>query len=150
MELIGLVVVGNGECVSSFISLRVLVVKARSGVERLVQVSNIVDEKTEGVRPGSIVVAGVESVLNIVIHVRLLVAFPVLSGEPVGNVLDGHHDVVGGNHIGAGVVSGSLTCLVDEWVINEVEVGLPHTSMVLDIISECGTLDERVVSLVAS
>jgi len=150
VKFIGLVVVGDGECVGSFISLRVLIIKARSSVERLVQVSNIVDEKTESIRSGSIVVTWVESMLDIVIHVSFLVACSILSGEPVGDVSDGRYDVVGRDHVRARVVSSSFTCLVDERVINEVESLLPHTSMVLNIVSKSGTLNERVVSFVNS
>ena len=79
MEFISFIVVGDRESVRSFISLGVLIVEARGGVERLVQVSYIVDQKAKGIGSSSIVVSRVESVLNIVIHVRLLVAFSILA-----------------------------------------------------------------------
>lgn len=69
----------NGESIGTFISLGVLVVESRGGVERLVQVSDVMDEETEGVRSSSIVVTGVESVLDIIVHVGLLVALAVLA-----------------------------------------------------------------------
>jgi len=39
----------NGESIGTFISLGVLVVESRGGVERLVKVSDVMDEETEGV-----------------------------------------------------------------------------------------------------
>ena len=43
VELIGLIVVGDREEIGSLISLRVLVVKTGHGVERLMDVTKVVD-----------------------------------------------------------------------------------------------------------
>jgi hypothetical protein len=46
MEFIRLVVVRNRESISSLVSLGVLIVETRSSVERLMQVTDVVDKKT--------------------------------------------------------------------------------------------------------
>lgn len=150
VEFIGFVVVRDRESVGSFVTSGVLIVKTRSSVERLMQVTDIVDKQTKSVRSSSIVVSRVEPVLNIVIHVGLLVPFAVLTREPVCDIIDSCHDVVGWNHIRSRVIGSSLARLINKGIINEVEALLPHTSMVLNIVSKGGTLDERVASLMAS
>jgi len=126
VELISCVVVGNREGVSSFISLRILVVEARSSVERLMEIPDVMDEEAKRIRTSSVIVTGVKSVLNVVVDVRLLVPSSVLTGEPVGNVVDSNHDVVGWNHIRARIVGSGFTSLIDKGVVNEVEISLPH------------------------
>jgi len=79
VELIGGVVAREREGVGTLISLGVLVVESGSCVERLVQVSNIVDKETKSIRSGSVVVSRVERVLDVIVHVGLLVSLSVLA-----------------------------------------------------------------------
>jgi hypothetical protein len=99
MELIRLVMVRNRESISSLVSLRVLIVEARGRVERLMQVTDVMDKKTESIRSRSGVVSRVESVLDVVIHVGLLVTLSILTGQPVSDVVDSIYNVVVWDHI---------------------------------------------------
>lgn len=144
VHFVGLVVVRDRECVSTGITIRVVVVEARGRVERLRDVAEEVDKQAQGVRPGYRLVARVQPVLDVVIDVGLLVAIPVLAREPVGDLSDALSQVPSSNFLGFRVVSSRLALLVNVRVVDVVEVALPAASVVLNIISEGGALDEGV------
>ena len=66
MQLVNVIVVGQGEEVGSLVSVWVLLVVATFTVERLVDVSNVVDQQTEGVGLGKVGLAGVKALLDVV------------------------------------------------------------------------------------
>jgi hypothetical protein len=75
----------------------------------------------------------------------LLVRISVLTvGKPVSDVLDGLRNVARFDISRSGVVSSSLASLINEREVDEVVVGLPSSSMVLNIIGEGGALNEGV------
>ena len=107
-------------------------------------VAEVVDEETEGVGLGDVGVARVESVVNVVIDVGVKVISAVLLADPGRDLGDSFGDVAGGDFGGLGIVGCSLTILIDEGIINKVEVTLPATTMVLNIVREGRALNERV------
>jgi len=60
-------------------------------------VTQVVDEETEGVGLSDVGVAGIESVLNVVIDVGVEVVSSVLSSEPRGDLCDRFGDVSRGD-----------------------------------------------------
>lgn len=142
VELSDGVVVLQGEVVATAVASGELWVHTAQSVHGLVDVSQIVDQKAEsvGLSSGFIVV--------VVLHyssvsVTLLVVS--LIRQPVDNVGDVLGDVV---HIllELGVVL-EVATLVEVGDVNEVPVGLPAATLVLDLVSEGGTLNEGVLVL---
>jgi len=149
MEFIRAIVARNWESISTLVSFRIFITKARSSVERLVQISHVMDHKSKSIGFSGIVISRVESMLDIVIHVSLLVVFTVLTRKPVYDIVNGNYNVIGRNNIRSRIIGSGFTRLVNEGIVNEMEICLPHTSMVLNIVSEGSTLNERVTSFMA-
>ena len=145
VELCDGVVVLQGEVVATAVASGELWVHTAKSVHGLVDVSQIVDQEAEsvGLSSGFIVV--------VVLHyssvsVTLLVV--ALVGQPVDDVGDVLGDVV---HIllELGVVL-QVAALVKVGDVDEVPVGLPAASLVLNLVSECSTLHEGVHVFAAS
>jgi len=86
----------------------------------------------------------VESVLNVVVHVAVKILLTVVTdAEPLDNSLNSESQVVLRDC--EVVVLGVAVRVV--WVVNEMEIRLPSTAVVLDIVSESSALDERLVTL---
>ena len=145
VQLVHGVVVGKREGVGACIAIGVGCVEAGFAVEWLRDVADEVDQQTECIGLSQVGTAWVQVVGDVGVHVRSLVFGTVLAREPVGDVLDAEREVVrlGSRHV---PVAGSS--LVDVGNIDEVEVRLPGAAVVLDVVGEGRTLDERVIQLV--
>lgn len=99
MEFIRAVVARNWESISTLVSLRIFITKARSSVEGLVQITHVMDHKSKSIGFSGIVISRVESMLDIVIHVSLLVVFTVLARKPVYDIVNGNYNVIVRNNI---------------------------------------------------
>ena len=144
VELSDGVVVLQGEVVATAVASGELWVHTAQSVHGLVDVSQIVDQKAEsiGLSSGFIVVVVLHySSVSVTLLVVALVRQPV---DDVGDVLG---DVV---HIllELGVVL-EVATLVEVGDVNEVPVGLPTATLVLDFVSKGSTLNEGVLVLTA-
>lgn len=147
VQLINLVMVWERESIGTFVAVWVRFVVATFTVERLVDVSHVVDEEAERVRFGVVLVAWVQAVLHVIIHVRVLVVSAVFAREPISDVLDGKGQVTR-LHVRDVVIAGFA--LLNVGNVDEVVVGLPGTTVIFDIVGERGALHERVSVFVAN
>jgi hypothetical protein len=113
-------------------------------MEGLVDVSEIVDQQAESVGLASLFVV-LDVVHDRCVNEGVLVAWG--SAEPVNNPGDSNRDVLGIlNEVGIVV---DRVALVQVGDVDEVPVGLPAATLVLDHVSEGSCLHEDVVSLAA-
>jgi hypothetical protein len=136
------VVVLQGEVVATAVASGELWVHTAQGVHGLVDVAQIVDQEAEGVglSSGFIVVVVLH---NSSVSVTLLVV--ALVRQPVDDVGDVLSDVV---HILLELrVVLQVAALIEVGDVHEVPVGLPAAALVLDLVSECSALHERVLVL---
>jgi len=83
--------------------------------------------------------------LNVIIHVGVLVSFSTLAvGKPVSYVLYGLGNVASSDIIGSRVIGRSLASLVYEGEVDEMEVRLPGSSMVLNIVGKGRALNKGI------
>jgi len=130
--------------VATLVAIRVLSSVHVLIVEWLVHVTNIVDQQTQSVGLGKKLITWVKSVLNVVVDVATLVVVTIVTHrQPLDQVgaAVGHVVVVLIVVVGAFIIG----WLVD--LVLEVEVGLPRATVVFDIVSKGGTLNEWVVYL---
>lgn len=96
VEFVSTIVVGELEAVSTRVAIGELIVVKVLVVEWLVNISEIVDEEAESVRSGNVGHAGVETVLNVVVQVRVEVFITEATvSEPLDDVVDGLSEVTG-------------------------------------------------------
>jgi hypothetical protein len=70
--------------VSSLVTIRVSLVVEIQVVEWLMHITNVMNQEAKGVGLSEIFVSGVQSILNVIVHVTLLVLFAIISGaEPL-------------------------------------------------------------------
>jgi hypothetical protein len=116
-------------------------------VEGLVDIANVMDEETKSVGLGKISLSRVESILNVLVHIAFQVIVAVLGcAKPLNNSFHSVGQVV--LRVLVTVVLG-VTVRVPCFGL-EVEIGLPGSTVVLDVISKCGALNEGVVVFSAS
>ena len=145
VELSNWVVVFQGEGVTTAVASREIWVYTAQRVHRLMNISQIVDQKAEsiGLSSGFIVV--------VVLHyssVSVTLLIVALVWQPIDNVGDVLCDVV---HILLKLrIVLQIATLVKVGDVDEVPVGLPAASLVLNLVSECSTLHERVHVFAAS
>ena len=144
MEVGDTVDVGDLVAVATAVTGWVLVVDLGGGVQRLVDVTDVVDDETESERL-SVLGVGVK-VKNGNDVVRVLGAWDVL--EVVGESSESLNDVGGGHHV-LGVAGDGVT-LTEVRLVNEMPVRLPGEAKSLDVVGERGALGEGVVLLVLS
>jgi len=136
-------VVGQGERVASLVTLLVVLVVAHLTVERLHNIAHIVDKKAECVGLGNILIV-VKLFHQEGVHVAVFVVVATLAREPLGDVMHADSDVA--NAALDRVVR--LFAFLDPRSVQEVEVRLPHLSVILHIVGKGRCLDEGVVLLV--
>ena len=90
MQFVNIVVILEREQVSSFVTINKLFVKAILAVERLYDVTNVMNEQTERVRLSIALVTRVESILNVIIDVRVKVGITIFLSEPCDKVCDAY------------------------------------------------------------
>lgn len=92
VQLVHTVVVGQREQICTLVASRVLLVVAAFAVEGLVDVTNVMDQQTEGVGLRQVRLSRVKAVLDVLVDVagEVVVAI-VAQGEPLHDV----HDSVG-------------------------------------------------------
>ena len=143
MELVHIVMIFEGEGIGSAVSRGPLRVVLLFIVEWLDNVSHEVDQQAESIRLGITLIIWVESVLNVVIVVAILVVISLLAGQPGDRVGDSHNQVPTMVVIKFVVI---LSALGDPLSSLEVEVSLPGTSMVLDVIGKGGCFHEWMIN----
>lgn len=134
----------EGELIGAFVTFGELIVVAVSSVEGLVNVTQEMDEQAKCIALGNVRVTRVEPVLNIVVDVRVEVGGAVLLPEPSDNTCNGLRDIPSFSVSRTGIVGCSLPSLINERKVDKVEVALPGTTVVFDIVSEGSTLDVGV------
>lgn len=105
-------------------------------------IANVVDQEAESVGLSKVLVTRVETVLNIVVDVALLVVIAIINGaQPLNQILNtkGHVVFLDVLSVVTLVTWGSPQLSL------EVEVRLPSTSVVLDIVSKGCALNEGVL-----
>jgi hypothetical protein len=113
-------------------------------VKGLVNIANVMDEEAESVRSSKISFARVESVLNVLVHIAVQVFIAVFGcSEPLYNSFHTVGQVVFRKLV---IVVLGVTLRVPCFGL-EVEIGLPSTTVVLNIISKGSTLNEGMVVL---
>lgn len=141
VQVVSCVVVGEGEGVTTSVALGELFVDSAGGVEGLMDISDIVDQKTHSVRSAhSFLVLGVGH--NSLVCIWVLVVSGV--AEPVDEFGDDEGDILVGELV-AGEV-GDLGPVINERIVDKVPFLLPLAAFHSDIISKGSTLDERMVS----
>jgi len=143
VKLINVVVVLEGEVVTTPVSFREFTVETVLAVEWLSQVAHVVDEQAEGVGLGDILVV-VELIHNVSVHAARLVAVTLFARKPGSDAVKSIGQV---SRVVVNVVVAFLA-LVNIRVVNKVVVSLPALAMILKVIRKSGTLDERVLVLV--
>lgn len=139
MEILSVIHGGKVEEVSTSISLGILRVNSASCVEWLVNVSNIVDKKSESVRLCLLFIADMR--LDGLIHEGVLVTF--ISEDPVDDSGDDLSNVFLIEFKVWVVVYG--TALIKVGSINEVPSALPGAALCLDLVGKGGALNEWVL-----
>jgi len=146
VELIGTVLLWERERVAAAVSLWVLLVDSRGGVQRLMDVADVVDHESEsGGKPVDLLRGVISVVHNLLVLVGTFVALGMV--EPVGEPAHGLSDVV---VVHLEVVVIDAATLVEEWLVDEVPSGLESSSFGLDIVSERSTLNHWVLVFVGS
>lgn len=142
VKLVGTVMVGEIEGVGTAVTLGKVSVVLVQVVERLVDISNEVNEETEGIGLGNFGHAGVKSVVDVVVDVGVEVFVAV---SAVGEPLDEHGDADGQvtGLVGRVEVLDGAT-LVKVGSLLEVVVGLPSATVVLDVVSKGSNFCEGV------
>ena len=117
VKLISRVVVGEGEVVTTSVTLRVLRVNSRESVEWLVDISEIVDEQAECIRFAALLVA-----LHGVHHCGIDEAALVVgsAGQPINNSRNSLRNILG-IELEVGIVVDVVT-LLEVGGVNEVPV----------------------------
>lgn len=147
MEVLGSIVGWESEGVATSISGWVLVVDSGGSVERLMDISNIVEEESHG--GGELDILGLAFVsvgLDLLVLVGGLVVTIVV--EPVDN---GRHGLGGVVVLHLEVEVADLGAwLIEVWSVDVMPVGLVRATHVLDVVSEDSALNEWIVLLVSS
>jgi len=146
VQFVSFVMVRNREVVCTSITIGVGIIEASSGMERLGNITHIMDEKSKSVGSCYGGVSGVKCVLNIFVHIRAFIGITVFAGEPVCDVGKSCSDVVCNWGVRARVIGCSFACLINERYVDKVEVCLPAPAMVLNIIGKGRALDIRIIS----
>lgn len=141
VEVLGFIVGGELERVTTSVTSGVSLVDSSQTMKGLVNISHIVDEEAEGVR------LAVFLIFHVLHHSSvdevLLVAW--LFSDPSHDSLNGRRDV-SCREYEVGEIT-DITTLIQEWCVNEMPVGLPTATLVLNGISHGSTLNEWVISL---
>ena len=143
VELIDRVVVLEREHVGSLVTLRELRVVSVLAVEGLHKIADVVDEKAQAVGLADILIVA-ELVHQVGVDVAVLVVIALLAAEPGDDIVEGSGQVAVGV---VDIVVGDRSFL-DVGVVDEMEITLPALSVVLEVISEGGALNESVLVLV--
>lgn len=147
MQVLCAVLGGNRNEVTAGVALGVLGVDSGSGMQWLVDISDIVDEEAESVGLALLFRQGGEFLLHGRVDERALVVGSG-AGQPVDDVGDGLLDVVLLEHEARIVTDGAT--LVEIRGVHEVPAGLPGAAAGLDLVGEGRALSEGVVALQVS
>lgn len=145
VEVLGGVLWRHVEEVTALVTLGVLVVNSSNGVKWLVNISKIVDEKSQGIRLGLIIITNM--LFNSLVDEWVLVS--VCLGDPVHDGGDDGDDVVLGVVLEVGVVVHG-TALIEVGDIGEMPWTLPGAALCLNLISKSGALNEWIASFEVS
>jgi len=137
----------QGNLIGSWVSLRVGITVLSFIVEGLVHVTNVMNQETKSKRLGQFWLTGVQSVLNVVINITLLVIITIIRlTKPLNQ-----------SWRAVGIVVFLDILLKLAFLIRrspqfsfKVEIWLPGMTVVLDIICKSGALYEGVVNLTVS
>lgn len=143
VELIGTVVVGESDGVAALVAFGEVVRVKVGVVQRLHEVTHVVDEQTERVGFLHVGVAGVQVGADVRVDVGVQVIVAIVSlGEPLDEVLDAGQVLV----VLVDLVVGRLA-IGEEASVQEVEVALPGVAVVLVVVSKGSALNEGVLIL---
>jgi hypothetical protein len=140
VQVLSLINGGDFEEVSTSVTLGVGVVNSGWGVEWLVDVSQVVDQKSQGIWLCLILITNVW--FHSLVDERALVVSS--AREPVLDSRNHSADIFLIELKSWEVRNGAA--LVKEGGVNEVPAGLPRTSLGLDFVGEGGALYERVLT----
>ena len=144
MQVSNSIRVWESEAVTASVALRVLFVDSGNSVEWLVDVSYIMDEKSQGHREALVFRHVTAKVLHD--HFELVIfGITGLLSKPLVNSVDGVGNVP---TLGHEVVIADVTALVEIGGIHEVPRGLESAASSFDVIAPGGALDEGVFLLV--
>jgi len=122
MQLIRLIMVRNREAIRTLVTIRVLIIEPATNMERLMDIAQEVDQKSQSIAFSDIGVARVQPILNVIIEVTVQVRIPILLSNPADNILNSFSDVPCFNLFAIWVVSFCFTLLVNKRIIYEVVV----------------------------
>ena len=114
-------------------------------MEGLRDVADVVDQQSESIRLSKVGAAWVQVVRDVRVHIRSLVISAVLARKPVSDVLDTKSQIARSR---PGDVPVACSSLINIGNIDKVEIRLPGTTVVFDIVSKGCAFDERVIQLV--
>lgn len=147
MKLINRVMIFERNQVSTLVTIRVSLIIEIQVVEWLMHITNVMNQEAKGVGLSEIFVTCVQMVEDEIINVTLLVLFAIISGaEPLDQVSAAISHVV----LVEVIVVNTIIIFVLEDFILEVEIRLPSSSMIFDIIGKCGAFNEGMIHLTIS
>ena len=144
MQLIDVVVILEWEKIGPLIAFWPLRVKSVLIVERLNNVSHIVDEKSESIWFGITLITWVESVLDVVIDVGVQVVITLLAWEPSDDVIESDSQV-------SWFIWVFEVWRVPTWnpyIVSKMEVRLPTATVVLDVVGKGCALHKTMIFFV--
>jgi len=127
--------------ITSSVSMGVVVVDKSSSVKRLVDISDVVDDQSQG--EGLLVHKEREGILNLL--VVSCGGIVTSLGQEVGQSVESLN-IVYGVQLEIGIVSDGFACLVDVRLVDEVPSTLPAVSLALNDISKSSAFDKRMAS----
>ena len=139
MKLIDIIMILEREVISTFIASSEFAVVAVLAVKGLDKVTHVVDEETKGIGLGNVFIIA-KLVHQVGVHVRGLVIISFFARHPRDNVFDASGQVSGAL---IEVIIGRLA-FFEIRVVDEMEVGLPCLSMILEIVGKGSALYESV------
>lgn len=125
--------------VTTSVARWVIVVNFTGGVERLMNITNVVNHKSESEGSGILVVG------EVVLDVVGVVVLGVTISQVGGKVSDSINDFVFFNDE-TEVTEGAT--LVEVWLIDEVPSALPRVALTLDVVGKGGAFDERIIAFI--
>jgi len=142
MQLICAIVRGKDKRVATSIAIGKIRRKLRFCMQRLMDIADVVNQKTQRVGLSKLGLTRVEPILDVVVHVAIKVVIAVvLAAEPLDDCLDPVGEIVGS---GLEVVVLRVIVRVVR-LVYEVEVRLPSTPVIFYVIGKGRTLDKGVI-----
>lgn len=141
VEVADTVFVGDPIAVTAAVTLGELIINLRGGVQGLVDVTDVVDDETEGKRALVLLIG--KAVLNLRDIGTVGNVFAFEEGSQVGKGIN-HVDVT---HLKVRI-GGGVTAVVVVGLVDKVPVALEFVALALDVVGKGCALSERMVTFV--